>query len=113
MSALTRYLTVALATVSLAACHSYRTPPRQLATPRPEEVLLQRDRPLMASDTIGTGLIDKHVVVRSTVGTTLGTAGTCLMGPKWKEFKLYYHQRKLRHEGDVCAHCPILITKRR
>jgi hypothetical protein len=113
MSAVTKYLTVALVAVSLSACHTYRSHPIQLATPRPEDVLIQRSRPSVEHDTVGIGLFDKMVVVRSAYGTTLGTVSGWLMGAKWSKIKLYLWQRPLHPKNSICGRCPVRITKRR
>jgi hypothetical protein len=110
MSAITKYLTVTLVAVSLSACHTYRTPPRQLATPRPEDLLIHRSRPWAERDTIGIGLIDKRIVVRSTIGTGLGTISGWLLGAKWSKIKLYHHPHPALHE---IGRGPVRITKRR
>ncbi len=113
MSAVTKYLSVALVALSLSACHTYRTPPRQVATPRPEDVLLQRNRPWADRDTIGIGLIDKQALVRSALGTALGTTASWALGAKWYKIKLHHSHRPLYQKTGVCVRCPILITKRR
>lgn len=110
MSAVAKYLTIILVAGSSSACHTYRTPPRQLSTPRPEQVLIQRSRPWTQRDTIGIGPVDKRIVVRSALGTTLGTAGGWLLGAKWNKVKLYHHPHPpLQKIGRG----PIRITKHR
>ncbi len=118
MSAITKYLTVALLAASLGACYPHATRPAQLATSRPEDVRIRLGPRRVASDTLGrdnpTAQEIQWHVEQFEKCLAKGTPLSCGRGehPKARgAAKRDHPSPSPRHpKSELCKMCPALVT---